>query len=300
MRRAAAVGGDRDARRLRRAVRAPGDHAPVALRQADRGRRRGVPARRHALTTRRRAAACRGRDRLYDAQIRVVASGRRSTRCSATRCWPAASARSTCGPTSRLLALTSPDACRKAAAQALGARCYRGRILLHRRNTTPHTARNVTPRHADRTATRAPSPQPVLPTRAVLDAGALPGSELRGTHPDGSRQHRLHAHLPRPRAAHDARSGVLLRRPGQGQVRRQHDDAQLRRDGPDQRAVGPVRLRDVVLEPRGPDFIGIDGVFGIDTDMLGLVAARGRRGRPRSRRSPSSRSRRRSRSSRSR
>ena len=53
----------------------------------------------------------------------------------------------------------------------------------------------------------------------------------------------LAAHLRSPCHLHDARLGVLLRRPGEVQVRHLDDDAQLRQHRRRRRAVGPLRLQ---------------------------------------------------------
>ena len=51
-------------------------------------------------------------------------------------------------------------------------------------------------------------------------------------------EHRLDVDLDRPGALHDTRAGVLLRRHGPQQERPRDADAELRRHGPDRRAVG--------------------------------------------------------------
>ncbi len=89
----------RDARRLRRVVRAPGDHASVAVSDADRGRDGGVHHRRASDRRPERGAAAGVADRpaLRRGHPGGGVGHRSWTPSSATRCWRAASARSTCG-----------------------------------------------------------------------------------------------------------------------------------------------------------------------------------------------------------
>ena len=98
-RRARRRGARRDPRRLRRAVRAPGDHAPVAVSDADRGRVGGVHHRRAPDRRPERRAAAGVADRPAVRRGHPGGGvGRPSwTPSSATRCWRAGSARSTCG-----------------------------------------------------------------------------------------------------------------------------------------------------------------------------------------------------------
>ena len=90
----------RDARRLRRAVRAPCDHAPVAVSGADRRRRGGVHHRGASAGRPERGAAAGVADR--PAVRRGHPGGGVGepswTPSSARRCWRAGSARSTCAP----------------------------------------------------------------------------------------------------------------------------------------------------------------------------------------------------------
>ena len=81
--------------------------------------------------------------------------------------------------------------------------------------------------------------------RAGGRAGAPHGRRPTRRRPE-HRGHRLGARERGARPAHDAGSGVLLRRHGPGEERPQHDDDELRRHRARQRPLGPLRLLDVL------------------------------------------------------
>ena len=95
-------------RRLRRPGRAPRARAPVALHPADRRARPSsdCATSRRSPTSPPRCASSRSSTACTTRRSRSAPPARRWTRSSATRCSPAATARSTCAPISRLIAST--------------------------------------------------------------------------------------------------------------------------------------------------------------------------------------------------